>query len=91
MGLPGMEPEEVRGTLRFINAEGCTIRLVSYSPIPGTEEWARAVRESDLPLASDPLFHNGSIFPVRNKEIPWSDYEDLKALAAELNRSLPRQ
>ena len=91
MGLPGMDPEEVRETLHFINAEGCTIRLVSYSPIPGTEEWDRAVASSDLPLASDPLLHNGSIFPVRDRKMPWEAFQELKALVGHLNSRLWKQ
>jgi len=89
MGLPGQSADEVRQTVRFINEQGCTIRLASYSPIPGTDEWERAVTYSDLPLASDPLLHNGSIYPVRNRKIDWNVFEDLKALAAKLNADLP--
>ncbi len=91
MGLPGQELDEVRRTLYFINAEGCTIRLAVYSPIPGTAEWERAVACSDLPLESDPLLHNPSLFPIRNRKIGWCDFEDLKALAAELNANLSGQ
>jgi len=90
MGLPGQLAEEVRETLRFINAEGCTIRLVSYSPIPGTEEWQRAVAFSDLPLATDPLLHNPSIYPVRNERMPWRVFQHLKLLARELNANLTK-
>jgi pyruvate-formate lyase-activating enzyme len=88
MGLPGQDADEVRETLRFINEEGCTIRLLCYSPIPGTEEWQRAVVSSDLPLAADPLLHNPSVYPVRNKRMPWSAFEGLKSLTAELNSNL---
>jgi radical SAM superfamily enzyme YgiQ (UPF0313 family) len=88
MGLPGQGAGEVRETLRFINDQGCTIRLVSYSPIPGTEEWKRAVAESELPLSSDPSLHNPSIYPVRNKAMSWEVFEDLKSLASELNARL---
>lgn len=88
MGLPGQEADEVRETLQFIHGEGCTIRLASYCPIPGTEEWGRAIASSDLPLESDPLLHNGSIFPVRNKRISWGVYEDLKAMAQQFNSNL---
>ncbi len=91
MGLPGQELDEVRQTLHFIHVEGCTIRLVSYSPIPGTEEWERAIASSDLPLESDPLLHNSSIFPVRNERMCWNFFEDVKALAAELNSHLSGQ
>lgn len=91
MGLPGMDPDEVRRTLHFINAEGCTIKLVSYSPIPGTEEWESAVSSSEIPLARDALLHNPSIFPVRNRKMPREAFEDLKALTAELNSSLAKR
>ncbi len=88
MGLPSQASQEVRETVRFINAEGCTIRLVVYSPIPGTDEWERALNASDLPLASDPLWHNPSVYPVRNNNLTWGDSDDLKRLVAELNSSL---
>lgn len=88
MGLPGQVAKEVRETLRFVNGEGCTIRLVCYSPIPGTVEWERAVAWSVLPLTTDPLLHNPSVYPVRNSEMSWSVYEELKTMAAELNSTL---
>ncbi len=91
IGLPGQDAEEVRETLEFIHGEGCTIRLVSYSPIPGTEEWDRAVIASDLPLKTDPLLHNPSIYPVRNQKMSWETFKDLKTLAAELNAGLSRR
>ncbi len=88
MGLPGQGTEEIRETLRFVNGQGCTIRLTTYSPIPGTEEWKRAIAASDLPLASDPLLHNGSIYPVRNRAMTWSVFEELRAFARDLNEKL---
>jgi radical SAM superfamily enzyme YgiQ (UPF0313 family) len=88
MGLPGQDAKEVGETLRFVNGEGCTIRLVCYSPIPGTVEWERAVAWSVLPLTTDPLLHNPSLYPVRNSEMSWSVYEELKTMAAELNSAL---
>ena len=88
MGLPRQDAEEVRETLRFINDQGCTIRLAAYSPIPGTDEWNRAIAASDLPLESDPLFHNCSIYPMRNKTMTWRVFDELKALATDLNSSL---
>lgn len=88
MGLPGQKAREVQETLRLVNGEGCTIRLVCYSPIPGTVEWDRAVASSALPLAKDPLLHNPSVYPVRNREMNWRVFERLKTLAAELNTTL---
>jgi radical SAM superfamily enzyme YgiQ (UPF0313 family) len=88
MGLPGEKAEEVQETLRLVNGEGCTIRLVCYSPIPGTGEWEGAVAWSVLPLAQDPLLSNPSVYPVRNREMSWEVYENLKTLAAELNATV---
>lgn len=89
MGLPGQKAREVHETLRLVNGEGCTIRLVCYSPIPGTPEWERAVAWSALPLAKDPLLHNPSVYPMRNSEMTWRVFDDLKTVAAELNTTLP--
>ncbi len=88
MGLPRQKYFEVEETLKFINRNGCTIRLVCYSPIPGTKDWQSAVQESILPLAHDPLLHNNSIFPLRAKKMGWENFQELKNLALELNRSL---
>jgi radical SAM superfamily enzyme YgiQ (UPF0313 family) len=81
IGLPDQEEEEVINSLRRVKELGATPVLAQYSPIPGTALWPAAVQSSRYDLASDPLFHNNSLFPCW-PEFSWERYTRLKRLAA---------
>ncbi|MFQ5824230.1 MAG: hypothetical protein ACE5JB_09265 [bacterium] len=53
MGLPGQSIEEVLQSMAFVHTQGVKIRLAAFSPIPGTVEWARAVKECGFPENAD--------------------------------------
>jgi len=81
IGLPGQEEEEVINSIRRVKELGGTPVLTQYSPIPGTDLWPQAVQTSRYDLASDPLFHNNSLFPCW-PQFSWERFTRLKRLAA---------
>ena len=62
IGRPGQRVETVRTTVDFAHRLGVQVRPAQFSPIPGTEEWQRAVEEGLVPAGADPLLHNNSVY-----------------------------
>lgn len=85
-GLPGQPVEEVRASIDLVIDEGGTPRLAEYSPIPGTGEWRRAVSSTHLPIATEPLWHNNSIYWWASGAMEPSVLADLKNYAREASR-----
>lgn len=81
-GLPEQDEGEVAASIRRVRALGATPVLAHYSPIPGTAMWPRACACSRFDLASEPLWHNNSLFPCRPR-FSWSYHNRLKRLARE--------
>jgi radical SAM superfamily enzyme YgiQ (UPF0313 family) len=79
--MPGQTDEEVRLAIDFVISEGGTPRLAEYSPIPGTAEWPKAVQQSGLPLESEPLLHNNSLYYWASGAIEPHRLADLKNYA----------
>ncbi|MEW6608881.1 MAG: radical SAM protein, partial [bacterium] len=67
-GLPGQDEEEVEAGIIFLRNLGVKIKLVEYSPIPGTKEWEKGVREFGFDPIADPLLHNNSVLPFLSRE-----------------------
>lgn len=62
-GLPGQTLEEVKNNIEIVLNLGGTPRLVEYSPIPGTALWEEAIAAvKPLDIASEPLYHNNSVY-----------------------------
>ena len=85
MGLPGQPLEEMFESVRFVHDCGAVTKLAIYSPIPGTEEWEKAVAEHGVHPDADPLLHNNSIYPVRPGGMTIDDFQRVKAFALECN------
>jgi len=83
IGLPGQTPDQVAETITYAGRVGTLPYLSEYSPIPHTEMWKEAVTVSRFDLASDPLFHNNSIFPCWNGEA-LEKVGTLKAMVQEI-------
>jgi len=90
MGLPGQGLREILDTINFIHQRGAKVRLASFSPIPGTPEWKRAVREYGLNPDADPLLLNNSCYPIRNPELDHNLYGELRSYSNILNEALER-
>ena len=88
MGLPGQSLEEVVESMIFVASLGAKVRLTSFSPIPGTVEWIRAVKEYGFPEDADPLLTNNSIYPLRSKEMGYETFQKLRHLSKVFNNAL---
>jgi radical SAM superfamily enzyme YgiQ (UPF0313 family) len=87
MGLPGQSTREVENSMRFVNDAGCTVRLVSFTPIPGTPYWQQAVEQMPS-IAEEPLLQNNSIFPLCGTAAGWEEFAGLRDMARHINRAL---
>ncbi len=90
MGLPGQGLKEILDTINLIHHLGAKVRLASFSPIPGTTEWERAVRKYGLDPDADPLLLNNSCYPIRNPELDYNLYGELRSYSNILNEALER-
>jgi len=64
MGLPQQPLTEVIDTILYANSLGIQIRLSSFSPIPGTTDYQRAVASGVYPADADPLLTNNTVIPL---------------------------
>lgn len=90
MGLPGQNLEEILASMIFVNNLGVRVRLASYSPIPGTTDFDRAVESGYIPADIDPLLTNKTIYPLSGKEIRYETYRDLRTFSHFLNDAAGR-
>ncbi len=88
MGLPGQTDQEVRRSLEFVHRAGARIRLASFTPIPGTADFQRAVTQYDLDPNTDPLLLNNTIYPLRTADMSYEDYSALRQYGKDLNQKL---
>ena len=87
MGLPGQDLTALERSIQTVRVAGITPILAYYSPIPHTDLWPAAVRESRYDLAADPIFTNNSILPCQSEAFEWETLSTLKALASGSNTS----
>jgi radical SAM superfamily enzyme YgiQ (UPF0313 family) len=80
-GLPGQDLRDLEASVKIVRACGVQPVLAQYSPIPHTALWRDAVAASRYDLASDPIFHNNSIFPCQKEPFQWKTISDIKRLA----------
>lgn len=83
LGLPEQPLAEIYETIRAISKLRVGIRLVEYSPIPGTKDWQLSGLSDD----TDPLLHNNTVFPyllIKN----WAEIQKIKDLINRYNFSL---
>jgi radical SAM superfamily enzyme YgiQ (UPF0313 family) len=88
MGLPGQSLEEMLESIQYVYDCGAVTKLASYSPIPGTEEWKKAVEKFDLDPEADPLLHNNSIYPARSENLTAEDFQRVKDFAIKCSNEL---
>lgn len=87
-GLPGQSPHDVEETLRFVEKAGVSPYIALFSPIPGTPTWKDAIKLTDLQIDKEPLFHNNTVFTLRNRAFGETAIKDLKNMALEIRRKL---
>ncbi len=79
-GLPGQDIGQLEASIKIVRACGVKPVLAQYSPIPHTALWGDAVKASRYDLASDPIFHNNSIFACQKEPFSWEKISYLKKL-----------
>ncbi|RLE08001.1 hypothetical protein DRZ78_01960 [Candidatus Aerophobetes bacterium] len=87
VGLPGQSFKEIMDTVKFVHKLKVKINPVEFSPIPGTEEYKKAVRDYGFP-SDEPLFQNNSIFPMQTKDMDYSKFWEMKNYITKLNSDL---
>lgn len=90
MGLPDQSVDEVLDSILFIHGLGLQSSLASFSPIPGTVEFEKAVSGGLIPRDIDPLLLNNSIFPLHREEGEYQLYRKIRVLAQTLNEAAQR-
>jgi radical SAM superfamily enzyme YgiQ (UPF0313 family) len=91
MGLPEQDIDEVVSSIIFVNNLGVQVRLASYSPIPGTKDFDRAVKAGFISAHSDPLLTNNSIFPLSRSQYDYESFRKLRILSQILNEAVKKQ
>ena len=87
MGLPDQEIDEVLASAVFVNNLGLMVRLASFSPIPGTVDFDRAVRNGQIQKDIDPLLTNKTIFPLQKGENAYETFRKIRVFAQMLNNA----
>jgi radical SAM superfamily enzyme YgiQ (UPF0313 family) len=87
-GLPEQDAEEIAASVQFVSGLGACAHLALYSPIPGTAEWPRALKNSREDLAAEPLWHNNTVFASTCPQLTPQKLEAIKLQAKVLNASL---
>ena len=85
MGLPGQEITEIIATMIFLNNLGVQIKLASFSPIPGTLDFDRAVESGSIAQDIDPLLTNKTIFPLSDDNINYDTFKKIRTFSQVLN------
>jgi radical SAM superfamily enzyme YgiQ (UPF0313 family) len=87
-GIPEQPMEEILRSIYFVHGQGAAVKLVKYSPIPGTADWNRHIANSDHPAKHDPLWQDNSIFLHTRGEFALQRYRKLKNVVRLLNQKL---
>jgi radical SAM superfamily enzyme YgiQ (UPF0313 family) len=90
MGLPDQSFEEIYESILFVHLLGIKIKLASYSPIPGTIEYHRAVESGLFPADADPLLTNKTIYPLFRNIEAYENFSRIRQLAIILNQGIDR-
>lgn len=85
MALPGQEIDEVIETICYAHRLGVRVRLCSYSPIPGTADYQRAIACGDFPPDADPLLTNKTIVPLYRTTKAYFRYQRISQFTHWLN------
>lgn len=86
MGLPEQRIQEVIESIHFVYSLGIKVSLASFSPIPGTQYWYKAIQTGKLSQDTDPILTNNSIFPLNRDK--YKHFIGLRKLSATGNQLL---
>jgi len=85
MGLPGQSLDEILESIVFLNNLGVQVQMASYSPIPGTLDFQRAVDSGLISEDIDPLLTNKTIFPLKNEILDYETFRKIRIFSQILN------
>lgn len=90
MGLPNQPLDEVIETILYANSLGIQTRLASFSPIPGTKDYERAIANGYFPKEADPLLTNKTIVPLFRTAEAYQRFQTISQFANLLNEGTSR-
>jgi molybdenum cofactor biosynthesis enzyme MoaA len=90
MGLPHQNYQEVYESILFVHSLGIKIRLASFSPIPGTAEYKRAVQDDLFPADADPLLTNKTVYPLHRTPEAFRGFSEIRQLVNVFNYAVDR-
>ncbi len=90
MALPNQSIDEVVETILYANSLGVQVRLASFSPIPGTKDYDRAIENGYLPEHPDPLITNKTVIPIYRTREAYERFRTLSQFANMLNEGVRR-
>lgn len=85
MGLPEQPLDEILNSIIFVNNLGVQVKLASFSPIPKTKDFERAVASGKISRDIDPLLTNKSIFPLRGPDLDYETFRKIRIFSHVLN------
>ncbi|UCF63860.1 MAG: radical SAM protein, partial [bacterium] len=91
MGLPHQTFQEVYESILFAHSLGIKIRLASFSPIPGTVDFNRAVEDGLFPENADPLLTNKTIYPLHRNLESYRKFFEIRQFVNVLNQAVERK
>ena len=88
MGLPEQSIDEILESIIFVNNLGVQVKIASFSPIPKTRDFERAVGSGLLSEDIDPLLTNKTIFPLKSPDL---DYDTFRKVQQTFIRTTTRR
>ncbi len=88
MGLPGQSFEDVKKSIDFVYENQAIAKLASFTPIPGTADWDKAVIMGLIDKDLDPLLTNNSIYSCATDDLSLDQFQELKDYANLLNNKV---
>ena len=91
MGLPNQSFQEIYESILFVHFLGIKVKLASFSPIPGTVDFERAVESGQFPADADPLLTNKTIYPLHQGTESYRKFQEIRQLVNILNQAIDRE
>ena len=85
MGLPDQNLDEILESIIFVNNLGVQVRMASYSPIPKTRDFNRAVKSGIISENIDPLLTNKTIYPLKSPDLDYETFRKVRIFSHLLN------
>ncbi|PLV56986.1 radical SAM protein [Thermotoga sp. SG1] len=85
VNMPGQTKEDVLEAVKVCLNEGIGVSVNEYTPIPGTEDWKKLVREKKLDPDVDPVLLNNTVLPFWWKYgMSSEEIQEIKRLVQDL-------